>query len=360
MIPLTLFAQSALKQAVELTKQRKYAVAQGLLAGITEPSEPNQRIAFHRLKAAIASGLGQSVVAAHEMESALTLAPDDSDLLTAAAISELQAGLLTDALKHGQAAGNTAAAKALVGDIEEKRGNYAASTRAYESAVGLAPDQESYSVAFALHLIRHQDFAKAIATLQRSMQQFPKSGKLRALLGIAYYAMGETQDAISALEASIAVEPNLDATYHSLAQIVLQSAAVPTSKVTADLCFWDQFVCAALQLRTAHADQDGPSEIKAIAKLQQAPPANVMAHCELARGYEWTSRLPEARIQMEECVRYEPSPQNHYRLGLIYQKSGMTEDAKKELELRSRQIQQMSEQTSAGLDALRVYSSQPK
>ena len=196
--------------------------------------------------------------------------------------------------------------------------------------------------------------------MQGAIQQFPRSGKLRTLLGIAHYATGELHDAVSAFEAAIAVEPKLESAYRCLARVVLQSAVVPDAKVTSELCQWNQFVCAALQLRTAHADQDGHSQIDAMARLQGAPPTNGMAHCELARGYEWTSRLADARKQMEECVRFEPSPQNHYRLGLIYQKLGMPEKAKEELGLRSKLLQQMSEQTSAGLEALQVYSSESK
>ena len=95
LMPLTLLAQSPLEKAVELTRRREYVLAQRVMAGVPEPSQPNQRVAFHRLKAAIASGLGHPAVAAQEMQSALTLAPNDAALLLATAVSEMQAGFST-------------------------------------------------------------------------------------------------------------------------------------------------------------------------------------------------------------------------------------------------------------------------
>jgi hypothetical protein len=52
------YAQSPLEKAVVLAKEKKYTEAQRVMAGVPEPRETAQRIAFHRLKAAIASGLG--------------------------------------------------------------------------------------------------------------------------------------------------------------------------------------------------------------------------------------------------------------------------------------------------------------
>src|SRR5581483_5445154 len=48
----SLAAQSALQQAVDLARHGKYAEARERMAGVPEPADLPQRIAFHRLRAA--------------------------------------------------------------------------------------------------------------------------------------------------------------------------------------------------------------------------------------------------------------------------------------------------------------------
>jgi len=63
---------------------------------------------------------------------------------------------------------------------------------------------------------------------------------------------------------------------------------------------------------------------------------------------------------MEECVRLDPSPQNHYRLGLLYEKLGLSELAHKEIELRTQTLQRMSEETAMWLKALQASETSSK
>src|SRR5258707_46482 len=84
-------AQSSLERAVTLTRAKQYAEARNLLQAVSEPAPTAQRIAFHRLKAAIAAGLNEPGAAASEMQLALAVAPEDAALLFATAVAELQA-----------------------------------------------------------------------------------------------------------------------------------------------------------------------------------------------------------------------------------------------------------------------------
>jgi tetratricopeptide (TPR) repeat protein len=322
------FAQSPLDQSVTLARARHYREARKMLEGVKEPSEINQRIAFHRLKAAIASGLNDGTVAAGEMRLALSLAPSDRSLLLATALAELQAGLLPDAVRHAEQAGEAAS--------------------------------EQYRIGFAFELIKRQAFTPAIDLLKTSAPLFPHSGKLRTLLGIAEYATGETKDAQQSFEDAIAVDPKLDSAYACLAQIVLQSSATPPPPLVQSLCAWNGIVCSALKLRSARETGDSELQRQAIAGLKVAPEGSAVGRCELARAYEWTGQLEQARTEMETCVRLDPIPQNHYRLGLLYQKLGLTALAHREMELRSQTLQKMSEETALGLNALQSFEKQPE
>ena len=316
------FAQSPLEQAVTLTREKKYSQASELLRGVAEPALANQRIAFHRLKAAVAAGLNDPDTAAAEMRQAVALAPNDASVLAADAIAELNADQLANALA------------------------------AQHKAVAIAPSIEDYRAAFGFELIRHGGFRAAIAELRNAVAAFPKSTPLRVLLGIAQYASSDIEDARATLSEAISADPAAEPAYRSLARIVLQSSAVPEPRVIDQLCSWDRIVCSAIRLRVARERDDAALLKEAVTALEQAPAGNAIVPCELARAYEWSSRMPQARTAMEKCVAGDPSPQNHFRLGVIYQRLGLPELARQQMDLRSRLLDGRSEETTNALSAL--------
>jgi len=127
------FGQTGLQEAVSLTRQGRYTEARQALSGVGEPEDVRQKIAFHRLKAAIASGLKEDAAAAEEMRAALRFSPRDAALLAGTAVAELQAGQFPEAVG------------------------------AYQEAIRLAPQNELYRIALATTLIQHQAFEAAIA-----------------------------------------------------------------------------------------------------------------------------------------------------------------------------------------------------
>jgi tetratricopeptide (TPR) repeat protein len=349
-------AQSPLEEAVTLTRAKQYAAANRLLQGVQEPSGTGQRVAFHRLRAAVASGLGDTNGAVVEMRLALQLAPADTAILLGASMAELQAGQLDSALLHAQSAGNNATAKALVGTVYEKTGLFAEAMNAWREAIVLEPGNEAYRITLAVRLIAHRDFRPAIDLLQQAVGVFPASGRLRTLLGIAQYSNADTEDAISTLVGAIMLDPQVEANYECLTQIVLRTSTAQSPEVTGVLCRWNSTVCSALKLRTARESNDAAMQRDAIAGLRRAPETDaVVARCELARGLEWTDRLSEARTEMEACLRLAPSPQNHYRLSLIYRRLGLADLAKREMALRNQMLQDMTEDTEAGLSTFKRF-----
>lgn len=314
--------QTGLQMAVTLTREGRYAEARRALNGVQEPEGIRQKIAFHRLRAAIASGLKEAPAAANEMRAALELAPQDTQLLAATAVAELQAGQFPQAVN------------------------------AYQEAIRLAPENESYRIALAIALIEHQAFESAIGMLKAS----PKSAKLLVLLGLAQYGHGDNAEAIDTLEQAFALEPALDSPKRCLAGIVLESAKLPSQKTVDVLCAWDKTVCAALQLRRAREDGDAALEARSVATLEKEDSA--VAHCALGRAYEWRNQLKQAAQQMESCIRFAPTPQRHYMLALIYRKLGDTARAHRELNLREKMLQRISEQATLTLNALASFQAQ--
>ena len=325
-------AQSPLERAVTLAREKRYAEAKQLLEGAAEPAGLQQKIAFHRLKAAVAAGLGEGPRAAEEMHAALSLAPRDQNLLLA-----------------------TAAAEALAGDVHERSGEFVEAAKSYQAAVALAPDREQYRVALALEFVQHYTFEPAIAVLQEAAPRFPRSGRIRTLLGVAWYAVGRIEDAETALLDAITVEPRLDPAYSYLARIVLESPAAPPQPAFDALCGWNAGVCGALQLRAAREKDDRALAAQAIARLKRAPAEDAVAHCELGRAYEWLEQWGDARTETESCVKLDGSPQNHYRLGRIYARLGMADLARKEMALRSEAAERASEDVARRESAVQAF-----
>ena len=83
-------SNQALQQAIQFARQHRYADAASAIKGVPPPSNPTQKIAFYRLKAAIESGLGHFSSAAENMDAASRLDPDNVDLRVAADIARLQ------------------------------------------------------------------------------------------------------------------------------------------------------------------------------------------------------------------------------------------------------------------------------
>lgn len=327
---ITLLAQSPLQRAVELTRAGKYAEARKAMDGVPEPADPAQKIAFHRLRAAIASGLNEPQTAMAEMESALALEPHDSKLLLATAAAEMLNGSFQLALAHAQAADNSSAREDLIAQIEQ---------HLYEHAV---------------ELITQAQFEAAIAELKEAHVALPKSATLLVLLGIAQYGYGFSDEAISALNDAIDLDPASRVAQPVLAKIVLQSSAAPSERTTRQLCAWNGIICAAVDLRRARVSGDTALFVKATDVLKRAPGSDPVRSCELARGYEWQGQLNDARRELQNCVRLDGSPQNHYRLGLLYQRLGETALAAQEMARRAELLKSMSEETALASSALKT------
>lgn len=340
---------------MRLAREQRYAEARQALAGVAEPAATPRRIAFHRLKAAVASGLGEAAAAADEMRSALALAPADTGLQMATAAAELQAGRLDDALAHARGGGGTALGQALLGDIYEKRGQYVEAAKAYQAAVALAPEREQYRIALALELVQHHTFEPAIAVLAQAASLFPKSARLRVLLGVAQYAAGQYDDAEATLTDAIDMAPDLEPVYGYLAQAALEAPSSPSERSLKAICAREPIVCSALRSRAARESGETALLAQAISALKAVSRDSAIARCELGKAYQAGEQWTEARVELEACTRLDDSPQNHYRLGLVYNRLGLIELAQKEMALRKAAEQRKTAETARRQNAVQTF-----
>lgn len=202
------------KWAVVLVRLHKYKEAQSALAGLSPPADPDEQIAFHRLRASAALGLRNAADAAAEMEKAFVLKPDDMRLAVATAVAQLQA-------KNWQRAADLAepvfsqTQDSDVGLIllEAQLGAHADFHSTLETlrAQKLPLTQE---LAFRQHLaeilIAHGDFADSIEELGRVVQLDPNRADLRFNLALAEFKAGRVAEALTTAEKCKTLGDNAD------------------------------------------------------------------------------------------------------------------------------------------------------
>lgn len=401
-----------LKRAVQLTREHRYSEADAVIKGVPPPANPAQKIAFYRLKAAIASGLGHFSNAAEDMEAASSLGPDDIDLRLAAGIARLQADvethtkpattlerlrsetvsgpqaldirlrmgeILSRANDFSEAATDFEAASALapertdllfnlalarfragqwdmalisaeraktledsgsleilIGDIQEKRGDALSAVHSYQAAVTLEPSEESHRLALGLELLRHQTFDGALVVFNQASTLFPNSVRVKILLGLTYYFVDRSADAVHTLLEAAQLDPQGETAARYLGEITLQDTSDPEPEAVAQVCkFADEHpwnktadaFCGGILLRIARGNEDAPRKPEILRRLQHAAhvaPKEPVARCQLGKAYEWAERWQQARPEMEACVRLDPdSPDGHYQLSRIYRRLGL-------------------------------------
>jgi tetratricopeptide (TPR) repeat protein len=190
--------------ALVLARLHKYQDAQKALAGLTPPGAAEARIGFYRLKASVASGLGNSAAAAAEMEKALALQPQDPGLTVATALAELQsenfdrAASLIEPLysrTHDPHSGLILlqAQLRLHADVHKTLD----SLRATE----LQPGEELvFRQQLAEILVAHGDFSAAIPELTRAVKLDPSRADLAYNLALAQFKAGHLDDSLQSAQ----------------------------------------------------------------------------------------------------------------------------------------------------------------
>ncbi len=342
-----------IEHAMRLAREHKFTEARAAIAQLSKPSDSRLRIPWFRLRAAIASGLGEHKTAAEEMNTALALAPKDPNILLATAVAERSAGLLDEALHHAEAAHSGAqnpVIETFIGDLQEQRGKYVEAAQAYQRAAELAPNQEQYRLNLAYELVRHHTFEPAITVLRQAATAFPQSPRIPTVLGVAYFAIAKNDEAVASLADALRIDPEFAPARTYLGRMTLDAAA-PDPRAVEALCRTKDALCAAARLR---ANRDDTAAFEDLQQLAQ--PGDAIGHCELARAYEWRGDWEAARPEMEACVKLEPSnPQHHYRLARIYQKLGQPDLAQREAQLQKETAQHAADEAQRRADAVEVF-----
>jgi tetratricopeptide (TPR) repeat protein len=285
-----------------------------------------------------------------EYSEATKLAPDRPDIFFNLALADYFNDELDAALENAQRAralDDTGSTESLLGDIHEKRGDALDAVHCYQAAVSLEPKVEQYRLTLAAELLRHQTFDAAIVVLEQAADLFPKSAHVRVLLGLTYYLVDRSADAVHMLLGATQLSDDSGLAARYLGEITLLDTAMPDPAAVTTICaFADSHpankagneLCGGVMLRVAQENGDDTHRGEILHRLREATrlaPNESTARCQFGKALEWTKQWRDARTQLEACVRLTPdSPDGHFHLARVYRRLGLNSLATQQMKLQ--------------------------
>jgi tetratricopeptide (TPR) repeat protein len=273
-------------------------------------------------------------------------------------------GRLSQARQQAQALlqqKNTAELHNLLGQIEERNGEFVAAANEYETAAHMDPSEQNL-FDWGSEFLLHRTYEPAIDVFQQATLRYPNSPRLFTGLGMALYSRGKYDEAVKALLTAADLNPADPRPYLFL------SKAYESSPNQADDVIRRFRRFAELQPRNALAiyyyamslwkgkrAEDPGFDLGQIETLLQKvvtlDPAMPEAHVQLGNLYadqhQYAKSIPEYQRALELNANL---PDAHYRLGQDYVHTGQKERAQEEFAV----YQRLRAQHMADLDKERA------
>jgi tetratricopeptide (TPR) repeat protein len=265
--------------------------------------------------------------------------------------------LIHDLLKRK----DTAELHDLLGDLEEKDGQFVAAENEYELAAHEDPS-ESNLFDWGSELLMHRTLDPAVSIFQKAVERYPNSPRLMIGLGMALYARGNYDDAVKALLKGADLNPTDSRCYLFLAR------AYDSSPGQADAVI-DRFrryaelepgnakaqYYYAMSLWKGKRTEDPNLDLHQIELLlkqsMSLDPKLADPHFQLANLYSDENKYAEAIPEYMRARELNPDLADaYYRLGQAYMRTGQKQRAQQEFQT----YQHLRQQHLADLDQQRA------
>lgn len=198
---------------------------------------------------------------------------------------------------------------------------------------------ESQFLSRGSDLLLHQQSASALEVFRRAVQRFPDSTKLQTGFGVALFARGEYDQAVTALIRATDLMPSDPRPYLLLGK-AYQAARLENDEAVGRLkrlVELDPHVAQAsyyyaLGLRKGGKPADSPRIESLLKRAIDINPEFTDAHLQLGALYADEASFPPAIEQYKEAIRLRPDfAAAHYRLAQVYLRAGYKHDSEAEL-----------------------------
>lgn len=297
---------------------------------------------------------GKSEKAVEAFSAALRLMPDDKNLQMDCATAMVAAGRLAEAieiLSKIPDAEQSADAQSLLGEIDEKQGQFKEAVTHLSRAADLDPS-EANLWALAVEFLRHWTFDAAATEFEAAVQRFPNSTRMKLGLGAAYFGGARYAEAIPVFAGLLKSDRDnaLYAEMLGMACTAVSNSAKQNCSALVDYAenhprdAWASTYAASMLL-TDTADIDETKKAgKLLANAALADPKLADAQYQLGllkqNQGDWTGSVSN----LEAAIRLKPDfSQAHYRLALAYWRTGRKQEGQAEMELQKKFSKQEKE-----------------
>ena len=263
------------------------------------------------------------------------------------ALAYLLSGRLADArhLIESLISGkNTAELHNLLGQVEEKDGNFVAAANQFEQAAHMDPS-EGNIFDWGSELLLHRTFEPAIEVFEQGSKLHPDSPRMAIGLGMALYSLGKYDEAVKSLLRAADLDPSDPRGYPFLSRAFDSSPSQAQEVIERFRRFAEiapknarAVYYYAMSLWKGKRAQDPNldlTEIEVLLKRSIAlDPSLAEAHLQLANLYSDQKRYSEAVPEYLEARKLNPDLADvHYRLAQAYVRLEEKDKAQSEFEV---------------------------
>jgi tetratricopeptide (TPR) repeat protein len=258
----------------------------------------------------------------------------------------------------------------LLGQIEEKNGQFVAAENQFEAAARMEPS-ESNLFDWGSELLLHRTLDPAVKVFEEATARYPDSPRMMVGLGMAYYARGNYDDAVRGFLKGADLNPSDARCYKFLARAYDSSPSQAAEVIERFRRFAElqphngqAIYYYAMSLWKGKRAQDPDLDLKQIESLLKsaiaADPKLPEAHLQLGNLNADQGKFAEAIPEYQRALELDGDLADaHYRLGQAFVRTGQKDHAQAEFEV----YQKLRAQHLADLDKQRaeirqfVYSS---
>ena len=239
---------------------------------------------------------------------------------------------------------NTAELHNLLGQVEEKDGNFVAAANQFEQAAHMDPS-EGNIFDWGSELLLHRTLEPAIEVFEQGSKLHPDSPRMAIGLGMALYSLGKYDDAVKSLLRAADLDPSDPRGYPFLSRAFDSSPSQAQEVIERFRRFAEiapkngravyYYAMSLWKGKRAQDPNQDLTQIEALLKKSIAlDPSLTEAHLQLANLYSDQKRYSEAVPEYLEARKLNPDLADvHYRLAQAYVRLEEKDKAQSEFEV---------------------------
>jgi tetratricopeptide (TPR) repeat protein len=232
----------------------------------------------------------------------------------------------------------------LLGQIEEKDGQFVAAENQFEGAARMEPS-ESNLFDWASELLLHRTLDPAVKVFEDATVRYPDSARLMVGLGMAYYARGNYDDAVKAFLKGADLNPSDARCYKFLARAYDSSPSQASDVIDRFKNFAElqphngqAIYYYAMSLWKGKRAQDPDLDLKQIEWLLKKAiaesPSLPESHLQLGNLIADQGKFAEAIPEYQRALQLDGDLADaHYRLGQAFVRTGQKDRAQAEFDV---------------------------